>query len=34
VGFAYNLGGGVTVAGGMGEVNKLDVWDLGIAMKF
>jgi outer membrane protein OmpU len=34
VGFTYNLGGGVTVAGGMGEVNKLDVWDLGIAMKF
>jgi outer membrane protein OmpU len=34
VGFAYNLGGGVTVVGGAGEVKKLDVWDLGIAMKF
>ena len=34
VGFAYSLGGGVTVAGGVGEVNKIDRWDLGIAMKF
>jgi outer membrane protein OmpU len=34
VGFNYKLGGGLAVVGGVGEVNKLDVWDLGLTMSF
>jgi outer membrane protein OmpU len=34
VGFAYNLGGGATIVGGMAEENTVDAWDLGIQMKF
>jgi outer membrane protein OmpU len=34
IGFSYSLGGGATIAGGMGEVANVDKWDLGIAMKF
>ncbi len=34
VGFAYDLGGGATLEGGVGEVNGESVWDLGIEMTF
>jgi len=34
VGFAYNLGGGATLAGGIGEVNNLSRADLGVTFSF
>lgn len=34
IGFSYSLGGGASIVGGMGEVNNVDEWDLGLAMKF
>ena len=34
VGFAYNLGGGASIVGGMAETNTVDRWDLGVKMAF
>ena len=34
VGFAYNLGGGASIVGGMAEENTVDAWDFGIKMSF
>ena len=34
VGFAYNLGGGASIVGGMAETNTVDRWDFGIKMSF
>jgi outer membrane protein OmpU len=34
LGFAYKLGGGATIVGGMGETGNLDAWDFGIQMSF
>ncbi|MDA0923911.1 MAG: porin, partial [Proteobacteria bacterium] len=34
LGFSYNLGGGLSVVGGVGSVDSNDVWDLGLTMSF
>ena len=34
IGFAYNMGGGATLAGGIGEVNNLSRADIGMTFKF